>query len=294
MQTLTHLIDFFIPEHYTLSVTLERVKRTFHGTVTIEGTSPKDDTPILLHAKDLTITTALIDGAAASHIVEGDELRVSLPELIAGKHIVTIQYSGVITDSMHGLYPSYYEHNGEKKELLATQFESHHAREVFPCIDEPAAKATFDLTLTTETGVVALSNMPIYQQRHESDRLVTSFETSPRMSTYLLAWVVGELHKKSSQTKSGVEVSVWATPAQPAESLDFAVDIAVRSIDFLTNTLTLLTHFRNRITSRSPTFHLAQWKTGAWSPIVKLRYWPIQKMLRWKINNQPQQLLLMS
>src|SRR5690606_21431862 len=105
-----------------------------------------------------------------------------------------------------------------KKELFATQFESHHAREVFPCIDEPAAKATFALQLTTARGQTVLSNMPIKEQSsHPSGNLsstelvkattTTVFETTPRMSTYLLAFVVGELQKKTAKTKSGVEVN---------------------------------------------------------------------------------------
>jgi len=143
-----------------------------------------------------------------------------------------IAFSGTITDGMHGLYPCYYDHNDEKKELLATQFESHHAREVFPCIDEPAAKSTFDVILTTEQNITVLGNMPVRQQKVENERLVTTFDTTPRMSTYLLAWVTGELHRKTATTKRGVEVNVWATPAQPANSLDFALDIAIHTIDF--------------------------------------------------------------
>ncbi len=118
------------------------------------------------------------------------------------------------------------------KELIATQFESHHAREVFPCIDEPEAKATFDVTITSEQGVTVLGNMPIKNQIVEDDKLVTSFETTPKMSTYLLAWVIGELQCKSAKTKSGVTVNAWTTLAQSPESLDFALDIATRSIDF--------------------------------------------------------------
>jgi len=57
---------------------------------------------------------------------------------------------------MHGIYPCYYRQDDEIHELIATQFESHHAREVFPCIDEPEAKATFELTLTTETDVESI------------------------------------------------------------------------------------------------------------------------------------------
>lgn len=231
MTTVPRLITTFIPTHYDLSLKLEREERTFRGTVTIKGSSINDR--IILHAKDLIIENVLVDGheAAFTH-GEHDELSLTHRTLSAGKHVVVIGFSGTITDAMHGLYPCYYEHDGTKKELLATQFESHHAREVFPCIDEPEAKATFDLTLTTETGITVLGNQPIDWQREENDLLVTAFQTTPRMSTYLLAWVTGELHKKTATTKDGVEVSVWATPSQRPESLDFALDHAVKTIEF--------------------------------------------------------------
>ncbi len=232
MNTIDRLITLFTPEHYELSLTLNRIERRFHGMVTINGSLASGAAAIKLHAKDLDITSAVIDGKHASWSIQDDELYLTLDTLIEGEHTVTITFEGIITDPMHGLYPCYYSHDGVNKELLATQFESHHAREVFPCIDEPEAKATFDVTLTTEEGVTALSNMPIKQQDHHEGRLVTSFDRTPRMSTYLLAWVVGELHKKTAHTTSGTEVSVWATPAQPAESLDFALDIACRTIDF--------------------------------------------------------------
>jgi aminopeptidase N len=77
-----------------------------------------------------------------------------------------------------------------------------------------------------------LGNMPVKSQRSEPEGLVTSFETTPRMSTYLVAWVVGTMQSKSTKTNRGVEVNVWATPAQPADSLDFAATMAARVIDF--------------------------------------------------------------
>jgi aminopeptidase N len=233
MQTVSRLIDQFIPEHYQLSVTINRTERTFTGIVTINGHSPESTGSIAVHAKDLAIESATIDGKRADFTVgSDDELTIIHPDIHAGRHLAVIAFSGTITDGMHGVYPCYYEHDGIKKEIIATQFESHHARECFPCIDEPEAKATFDVILTTEQGLTALSNMPIKQQKIEDDRLVTSFDTTPRMSTYLLAWVAGEFHRKTAVTKSGVEVNVWATLAQPADSLDFALDFAVRSIDF--------------------------------------------------------------
>ena len=230
MHTSTRLIDSFVPEHYDLSLTMERIQRTFSGTVTIHGEAKTSR--IALHSKDLTIFSATVDGKEADFSASEDTLTITHADIIPGKHIIVITFAGKITDAMHGLYPCYYEHDGEKKELLATQFESHHAREVFPCVDEPAAKATYDVTLTTENNVTVLGNMPVASQTAQDDTLVTKFETTPRMSTYLLAWVVGTMHCKTATTKDGVEVNVWATPAQSSESLDFALDTAVRSIEF--------------------------------------------------------------
>lgn len=233
MHTVSQLIDQFIPTHYDLSLTLQREARHFEGTVTVHGASQPGAQHIVLHSKGLAIESVTLDGKAADFASsDNDELFITHADIAEGNHIVVIGFNGEITDAMHGLYPCYYEHDGEKKELLATQFESHHAREVFPCVDEPAAKATFDVTLTTEQNVTVLGNMPITSQTQDGNRLVTTFDRTPRMSTYLLAWTVGELHKKTATTKAGVEVNIWATPAQPAESLDFALDIATRTIDF--------------------------------------------------------------
>lgn len=233
MHIVTRLTDFFTPDHYELSLDLDRPNRTFTGITTVRGAVVEGKQSIKLHSKDLTIETVLVDGQLAQwELGENDELTITKDNLAGGEHIVVVRFAGKITDAMHGLYPCYYEHAGVKKELLATQFESHHAREVFPCIDEPAAKATYDVTLTTEDDVTVLGNMPVAYQDSDGQRMVTKFETSPRMSTYLLAFVVGELQSKSAKTKDGVEVNVWATPAQPASSLDFPLDIAVRSIEY--------------------------------------------------------------
>lgn len=236
MHTVSRLIDHFQPSHYTLSLNLQRVDRKFSGIVTLEGLALEGAQFVSLHAKDLSIDSITLDGKATTwNVGDNDEIHIARPSTDETTHTVVVSFNGTITDAMHGLYPCYYEHQGVKKELLATQFESHHAREVFPCIDEPEAKATFDVTLTTEQDITVLGNMPIRYQTTENGLLVTSFDTTPRMSTYLLAWVTGELHSKTARTKDGVEVNIWATPAQAAESLDFALDIAVRSIEFYNN-----------------------------------------------------------
>ena len=232
MTKVPRLLDTFTPNHYNLTLDLTRAEeKEFSGTVIISGESTSES--ISLHSKGLTIQSATIDNQPAGvSFGEFDELRLSQPNLKNGKHTIRIDFSGTITDAMHGLYPCYFTHNGVKKQLFATQFESHHAREVFPCVDEPAAKAEYDLTLVTQTGITVLGNMPAKSEEENGDSLTTTFEKTPRMSSYLLAFVIGELHKKSARTKSGVEVNVWATSAQNENTLDFALDIAARSIDF--------------------------------------------------------------
>ncbi len=234
MTKVPRLINSFTPSHYALFIDLSKAKdRVFTGSVDITGVVPAGASKISLHSKDLTITSASINGSPVELTYnELDELSLGGETISPGEHTVSLKFSGKITDAMHGLYPCYFEHDGIKKELFATQFESHHAREVFPCVDEPEAKATYDISLTTQPGVTVLSNQPIKQQQEEGGLVVSEFETTPRMSSYLVAWVVGELHKKSANTKDGVEVSVWATPAQRPEALDFALEHAVKTIEF--------------------------------------------------------------
>lgn len=233
MKSVSRLTSLFTPEHYDLSLDLHRADRTFNGVVTIDGVVAVDTSEIRLHAKDLTIESVTFDGKEATFEQQAfDELRISHPDINEGKHTLVVAFGGKITDDMNGIYPCYFEVDGVKQELLATQFESHYARQAFPCIDEPEAKATFAVTLSTEKDLVVLGNMPVKTQREEDNRLITLFDTTPRMSTYLVAWVAGDLQKKTATTKTGVEVSVWATKAHSAESLDFPLDIATRTIDF--------------------------------------------------------------
>lgn len=233
MTLVSRLAQKFLPEHYELSIDINRPDRSFNGTVTINGRSITDAKTIVLHANDLMIKSVLIDGKKADFTKRpNDEIELQQPNMAAGKHIIVIAYSGKITDDMNGMYPCYFKYGGQKQELIATQFESHYARKVFPCVDEPEAKATFDVSLTTELDVDVIGNMPIRHSRIENNRLVSQFETTPKMSCYLLAWVVGKLQKKTAVTKRGVTVSVWATKAHPAASLDFGLDIATRTIDF--------------------------------------------------------------
>ena len=232
MQAVAHFIDSFVPEHYDIFLDLNRADKTFSGRVIIKGEA-KSET-ISLHQKDLTIEAVEAAGQALPFTVDdaNEALKIELGQ--TGQLELTIRYSGKITDNMTGIYPSYYTVDSVKKEILSTQFESHFAREAFPSVDEPEAKATFDLALKfdQEEGETALSNMPEVDADKRKETGIWTFETTPRMSSYLLAFAAGDLQGITAKTKNGTLVGVYATKAHPASNLEFALDIAVRVIDF--------------------------------------------------------------
>ena len=232
MQAVEHFIKQFVPEHYDLFLDLSRETKTFSGKVTITGQAKTDR--ISLHQKDLEIASVEVAGQARPFTVdhENEALHIELAE--AGQVELVIAFSGKITDNMTGIYPSYYTVDGVKKEVLSTQFESHFAREAFPCVDEPEAKATFDLALRFDqaAGELALSNMPEIDVDNRKETGIWKFETTPRMSSYLLAFVAGDLQGVTAKTKNGTLVGVYSTKAHPLSNLDFSLDIAVRSIEF--------------------------------------------------------------
>ena len=232
MQAVEHYIDTFVPEHYDLFLDLSRETKTFSGKVTITGQAKSDR--ISLHQNDLEIASVEVAGQDRPFTVdnENEALHIELEE--AGSVELVLAFSGKITDNMTGIYPSYYTVDGVKKEVLSTQFESHFAREAFPCVDEPEAKATFDLALRFDQaeGELALSNMPEIDVESRKETGIWKFETTPRMSSYLLAFVAGDLQGVTAKTKNGTLVGVYSTKAHPLSNLDFSLDIAVRSIEF--------------------------------------------------------------
>lgn len=232
MKVVEHLIETFIPENYNLFLDLNRQEKQFSGNVAITGEAL--DNQIALHQKELHIESVKLDNETLTFEVDHENECVRIDSPDTGIMTLVIEFSGKITDNMTGIYPSYYTENGVKKEVISTQFESHFAREAFPCIDEPEAKATFDLSLKfdQEEGEIALSNMPESNPELRQETGVWSFETTPRMSSYLLAFGFGDLQGKTQKSKNGTEVGVFSTKAHPLKSFDFALDIAVRVIDF--------------------------------------------------------------
>lgn len=234
MPKVPRLYQYFNPINYSLELTPSTKDMVFSGRVTIHGRLTESTNKLKLHAKGLQIDNAALEDKPLDFKVDArrDEIVVSLPADTKGEISVSLEFSGQITKQMHGLYPCF-TNSGEI--ILATQFESHHAREVFPCIDEPEAKATFDLTLITPPKLVVLGNTPIASQKTKSGIMSTVFEKTPIMSSYLLAFVIGNLHSIKGKTANGTEVRIWASNDHRPESLNFALDTSIKTIEFFNN-----------------------------------------------------------
>jgi aminopeptidase N len=244
-KSVARLYTQFQPSHYTVTFDIDEKAMRFSGHVVIKGKKVgRPAQRITLHQNGLKITTAKL----TKHDKKGDqdlavkrinnqdtlnEVRLHTEGMAyPGEYTLELAFEAAITDGMTGIYPCYFKDGDTEKKLIMTQLESHHAREAFPCIDEPEAKAVFDMTVTTRSGVTTLGNTPIAKKIEKNGKLTTTFETTPKMSTYLLAFVSGEMIHKTAKTKSGTDVGVWATVAQPIESLDFALETAKRSVEY--------------------------------------------------------------
>lgn len=241
---VTRLYKQFQPSHYILDIKPDKTTMRFTGSVIISGQKTgRPSKRITLHQHGLKVTAATIthndkNGDTSIHVERinhqksFDEVRLHTSQMLyPGKYTIRVVFEGLITENMNGIYPCFYNNNGTKEIIIATQFESHHAREAFPCIDEPEAKATFDVTLTGPADEAILSNTTVLSSKVTGDTQTVTFNTTPHMSTYLLAFVIGKLQKKQGQTKSGVVVSAYAT-ADNLQHTDFALSVATRCLDF--------------------------------------------------------------
>jgi aminopeptidase N len=140
---------------------------------------------------------------------------------------------------MAGFYRStYVDYKGDEKLVASTQFEALDARRAFPCVDEPAAKATFLVSLVVPSHLECFSNMPessrvtevVTKSSNDDELVCVSFLESPKMSTYLLAFCVGEFDFLQAQTSHGVLVKVYAPKGRSASG-KYALECATRCLD---------------------------------------------------------------
>lgn len=224
----TRFYEKFQPVHYDIYLDIDRAAKHFKGITTIKGNAV--DTKIALHQKFLNVASVQADGQDVPFSFSDRQEAIQLELPHSGDVELKIVYDAKLTDTMMGIYPSYYTVAGQKKQLIGTQFETTAARQAFPGIDEPEAKATFSLAIKydEQPGETIIANMP----EDHVENGVHYFQETIKMSTYLVAFAFGELQSKFAKTKSGVEIGVFSTKAHQPKELDFSLDIAKRAIEF--------------------------------------------------------------
>lgn len=224
----TRFYEKFQPVHYDIYLDIDRAAKHFKGITTIKGNAV--DTKIALHQKFLNVASVQADGQNVPFSFSDRQEAIQLELPHSGDVELKVVYDAKLTDTMMGIYPSYYTVAGQKKQLIGTQFETTAARQAFPGIDEPEAKATFSLAIKydEQPGETIIANMP----EDHVENGVHYFQETVKMSTYLVAFAFGELQSKFAKTKSGVEIGVFSTKAHQPKELDFSLDIAKRAIEF--------------------------------------------------------------
>jgi aminopeptidase N len=188
-----------VPSAYRIAITPDLTKLTLAGSETIDLVFTKPGISATLNDAGLTIDRATLeDGSTATVTLDAKAQTATLtfPKTVAaGKHTLTIAYRGPIPDTPSGIYHDDYKtESGQAKRMLVTQFEVADARRMFPGWDEPAFKATFQLSVTLPRDLTAVSNMPPASVTAAGPGLKrVNFATTPRMSTYLLALVAGDM-----------------------------------------------------------------------------------------------------
>ena len=224
------------PLHYDL--TLEPIFSTFkfNGQETIDFHVNEDTDYITLNSLEIEIQEAIINGSAVSDIsfnVDKQTVTFKLPQPLAqGSNAkLALKFTGDLNNKMAGFYRSSYQENGETKYLATTQMEPTDCRRAFPSYDEPSAKAKFTISLIAEKSLVALSNMDEASTVELADnKKKVTFNTTPLMSTYLVAFIVGDL-KYVENNDYRVPIKVWATPG--SEHLgQYSADIAAKTLSF--------------------------------------------------------------
>lgn len=228
MADSTRFYEKFQPVHYDIYLDIDRAAKHFKGITTIKGNAV--DTKIALHQRFLNVASVQADGQDVPFSFSDRQEAIQLELPHSGDVELKVVYDAKLTDTMMGIYPSYYTVAGQKKQLIGTQFETTAARQAFPGIDEPEAKATFSLAIKydEQPGETIIANMP----EDHVENGVHYFQETVKMSTYLVAFAFGELQSKFAKTKSGVEIGVFSTKAHQPKELDFSLDIAKRAIEF--------------------------------------------------------------
>ncbi len=230
-----------VPTDYSVRIVPDLAKFIFAGTETVKLNVRTPVHSLTLNVLELEITEAIVDGqtlpkSAVKIDKENELLTLTLPsELANGDHTLALSFTGKINQQGQGLFYMRYQEQrspaaAEKKIMLGTQFEATDARRFFPCWDEPAFRARFQLTAVVPEHWLAVSNMPVESEKKMPGGKEVRFAATPPMSSYLNVFVAGELD--FIESRSGpTQIRVIATKGK-AELGRYALEATAQILQY--------------------------------------------------------------
>jgi puromycin-sensitive aminopeptidase len=234
------LPNHVIPNRYKITLFPNLQEFTFSGEEEISLDIIKPTKEIILHSAELDISFAEIKAGkekiktkSISYDEKTETVTIKFNKLISkGQSKLKLIFTGILNDRMRGFYKSKYHIDGAEHHMAVTQFESTDARRAFPSFDEPNKKAIFDVKLVIPDDHTAISNtIETDIAIHSPGYKIVTFEPTPKMSTYLLAFIVGRFENIETKTKSGVKVRVFTTPGKKHQA-KFALETAAKVLEF--------------------------------------------------------------
>ena len=230
------------PVLYDLTLTPDLDSFTFAGEETVDIEVLEATSSVTLNSAEIEVASCRVTTAGGVELTPADTSFDEQAETVtfdfgrplpAGPAKLQIEFSGVLNDLLRGFYRSrYVDEDGAERHLATTQFEATDARRAFPCWDEPALKAKFRLSLVVPSDLAAVSNtLPVSESDLPGGLRRVTFGDTPVMSTYLLAFVVGDLRSIERPAPCGTLVRVWATPGKERQGR-FALDLSVKLLDY--------------------------------------------------------------
>lgn len=241
------------PIKYQLQIIPNMSDFSFTGEEKIKIQITKSTRQLVLHSLDLNITSAKwipvkvsknsaakvspilpIQTAKISYNKKTETVTFKFTKAILGFGTLDLHFSGKILDGLQGFYRSKYTHNNQEKYLATTQLEATDARRFFPSFDEPSHKAIFEVSTIVPKHLQVISNTIESKilPHHDPSLKIVHFEATPKMSTYLLALIIGELEHTQTKSKNGVKIRIHTTHGKKHQT-KFALDVTKRALDFM-------------------------------------------------------------
>jgi puromycin-sensitive aminopeptidase len=229
------------PSAYRIRLEPDLDAATFSGLVEIDVDVHEATDTVVLNAIELELDAPTVTGSGTASVAGSvtlddmlERATLSFPSALStGSHVLTIPFRGILNDQLRGFYRSTFtDADGATHTIATTQFESTDARRAFPCFDEPAFKATYAVTLVVPGSLRAYSNSPVeFESTLPDGRREVVFKPTMKMSTYLVAFVVGPFESTKTVDVDGVPLAVVYPPGK-AHLTDFALEIGAFSLRF--------------------------------------------------------------